>query len=363
MKRFLLSVCLLPGLALAQGVSDKTKKYQRFFKKAAPIEMRAAAPALLDSVYTYQTEQGILTDKVYYTYDEAGLMLTELRKSSYGQEGEFVVNYKGEYTYSTIAGGKSVEEINYALADGEWVPSFKRTTEYNQKQMTVAMYDYYYKDGKWMKDEFQVSAEFNADGYPTVLMDSTFVEDGTVEVMRMDATYDKKHNVEGLSIFAQVGNEWIPAQKAKLTYDEAGRQLSQYHEVMEDGEWTFSFFYTYEYDERGNMIRETDEMEGFDKPFVMRYQNFYSDNIVTKNEQVDARSSIRITLNNNDKTLSVDLGEEQRATLTIINAGGAIVRRVSVNQLDTLPLYDLSGYYIVHIQTAKGVKSQSVIIR
>lgn len=362
MKRFLLSVCLLPGLALAQGASEKTKMIQRLLQKAYPIETRAASPAVLDSVYTYQTDEEVLTNKVYYTYDEAGLKKTELRKSSDGQEGAFSVKHKAEYTYTATQGGRSEEVINYHLEEGKWNPIYKSTTVYNQVS-PIATYDYYYDKGKWTKIESLVSTAFNADGYPTVMIDSVFRKDGTAKAMRMEATYNKKHNVDSVVFFEKAGEKWMPTQKAKLTYDEAGRQLSQHHEVMRDGKWNFSFLYTYEYDERGNMIREIDEGENYSNPSHIRYQNFYSDNIVTKNDRIDADSPIRIRINNTDKTLYVDLSEEQQATLSIINAGGTIVRRVSVNQTATLPMYDLNGYYIVRIQTSKGVKSEAIIIR
>lgn len=362
MKKFVLLVCLLPGLAFAQRVSNKSAKFQRFFQKSAPVEtkMSAFTSATLDSVYWYQGSEEVLTSKRYFTYNEAGQKQTE-------SSGRFVIDSKVEYTYATGSDGKSVEEISYRLDNEKWLPTYKAVTKYNHTQSPIGMYQYYYKEGVWVNDNFQTSTEFNAGGYPTVIMDSTFFEDEPTNVMRMEVAYDKKNNAEGLSILepGKTNGEWIPAQKAKLTYDDNGLVLSQYHEVKDDdGKWKFSFLYTYQYDERGNIIREIDENEEYEKPYPMRYQNFYSDNVVTKNESIHVNNAIRIAVNAGSKSLSVDLGEQQRAIVTIINAGGAVARRISVDEsLSTIALNELNGYYIIHIQTAKGVKSQSVIIR
>lgn len=364
MKKFVLFVCLLPGLAFAQSVSNKAAKFQRFLQKSAPIETRASvfASATLDSTYWFQGAEEWLTSRTYFTYNDAGQVVRKMFSSGDG----FVVSGKAEYSYAGTAENKSEEEINYHLENGQWIPGYKTVTKYNHTQTPIAMYQYYYEEGVWVDDNFQVSTEFNADGYPTVLMDSTFQKEEPVTVMRMEVTYDKKHNAEGLSILksGKTSGEWIPDQKAKLTYDEAGRTLSQYHEEMEDGKWKFSFLYTYEYDERGNMIREIDKNVESERPFPMRYQNFYSDHVVTKNESIQVNDVIRMAMNAGSKSLSVDLGEEQRATVTIISATGAVVRRISLNEsLSTISLNELNGYYIVHIQTLGGVKSQSVIIR
>lgn len=365
MKKFLLFICLLPGLAFAQSVSNKAAKFQRFLQKSAPIETRASvfATATLDSTYWFQGAEELLTNRTYFTYNDAGQVVRKMFSSGDG----FVVSGKAEYSYAGTAENKSEEEINYHLENGQWIPGYKTVTKYNHTQTPIAMYQYYYEEGVWVDDNFQVSTEFNADGYPTVLMDSAFHKEEPVTVMRMEIAYDKKHNAEGLNILepGRTNGEWILSQKAKLTYDEAGRTLSQYHEVKDDeGNWEFSFYYTYEYDERGNMIREIDKDAEFVNPYPMRYQNFYSDHVVTKNESIQVNNTIRMAVDAGSQSLSVDLGEEQRATVTIISAAGAVVRRISLNEsLSTISLNELNGYYIVHIQTLGGVKSQSVIIR
>ena len=158
--------------------------------------------------------------------------------------------------------------------------------------------------------------------------------------------------------------DWIPSQKAQLTYDDQGNVISQYTEFMEDGEWIFGFEYTYQYDEHRNMIRETDkENDGF--TLYIRFQNFYSDNTITHNETIRVDRDYKIAVNSSSRTLEFDLGDIEEGKVSIINASGAIVRRETVRDSQhSIPLNTLaSGFYIIHIYTSQGEQSRRVIIR
>lgn len=366
MKKLVLCICLLPVISFAQQTSGHfLKVFNRTTQTVSSLRMANTA---LDSTYTYQGSDNKLTDIAYYTYDESGRKIKMETKSAYSSDGDLSLSSKTEYIYPENIGNTSyeTEERAYSYKDGEWMPVYKTFNTYTAAAVQTAMRSYRNENGEWVKDWVWETAESDDKGNPLIVMDTTFHADGSLEVYKMDAVYSDGGLVLGGTNYdwSEELKDWIPSQKAQLTYDDQGNVISQYTEFMEDGEWIFGFEYTYQYDEHRNMIRETDkENDGF--TFYIRFQNFYSNNTITHNETIRVDRDYKIAVNSSSRTLEFDLGDIEEGKVSIINASGAIVRRETVrNSQHSIPLNTLaSGFYIIHVYTSQGEQSRRVIIR
>lgn len=87
--------------------------------------------------------------------------------------------------------------------------------------------------GEWVKDWVWETAESDDKGNPLIVMDTTFHADGSLEVYKMDAVYSDGGLVLGGTNYdwSEELKDWIPSQKAQLTYDDQGNVISQYTEL------------------------------------------------------------------------------------------------------------------------------------
>lgn len=366
MKRLVLCICLLPAISFARQTPEH---FQKVFNQAKqPVSVLRTTSATLDSTYTYQGEDEVLTTISYYAYDESGRQIKEESKSYNYLDGSMALSSKTEFIYPEKAGDGSyeTEERNFVYHDGEWVLVLKTINQYNASAVQTAMQSFRQENGEWVKDWVWSTSEYDDKGFPKVVMDSTFHADGSLEIYKMEAVYDDNNRVkEGVNYYwDEDAKEWITVQNALLSYNDQGLVTSQYTEYLEEGEWIFGFEYTYQYDDRGNMIREEDkENDGF---FThTRFQNFYSDNIVTHNEAIRLNKDFKIAVNSDSRTLTFDLGDIAEGTISLINTSGAIVRHETVrNSQQSISLNTLaSGFYIVRLSTSQGEQSFKVVVR
>ena len=367
MKKLVLFVCLLPCLSFARPSSDH---FSKIFGATHPktSSLRAAA-STLDSIYTYQGEENRLTDIEYHTYDASGRLIKEERKLSRGFDGDLVLSSKTEYSYpeNPGTGRYETEEKTYRYDNGQWTLVSKTLNGYATATATqIYMRSYLFEDGKWKKDWIWEAVEYTDEGYPSLVVDSTFHSDGSVDVMRMDAVYDGRPVPSEGSMYGldEKTGEWIAIQRNRMEYNDEGNILSQYAELLEDGEWGFGFEYTYQYDERGNVTHETDR-EADGTVFLIRYRNFYSDRLVTHNQTLQAAPDYTVRIHPASRVLEVNLGEATEGQVAIINAAGTTVYRQTLHSsLSSLPLNSFStGFYIIHIYTPAGEASHQVVIR
>lgn len=356
--------------------SENSDRFAKIFSRtSSPTgQLRAAlstptARPLRDSVYTYQGEENVLTSIEYYTYDASGRPVQVEAKSARGFDGNLIISSKTEYSFQENPEEELYEwmETRFVYNQGEWHPVSLIVNGYDTATgIQIYMKSFQYQNGERIKDWTWETVEFTAEGYPSQVVDSTFNRDGSVDVMRMDATYDGLDRPAKGTTYALDGEtgEWIPVQRNQLTYDDQGKILRQHAELMEDGHWEFGFEYTYQYDERGNMTHETSR-EADGSVFRIRYRNFYSDRIVTHAETLRANPAYTVRVLPASRILQVDLGEATEGQITLINAAGTIVYRQTVSSaVSSIPLGALAtGFYIIHIYTPEGEASHQVIIR
>lgn len=367
MKKFVLFVCLFPYLSFAQ---QSTNHFSKVFGSGLPTveSLRAASPTL-DSMYIYQGKENRLTSIEYYTYDASGRLIKQEGKTAGGPDGDLFLTSKTEYSFSESqeAGRNETEEQIYVYDNGQWLPVYKVFNGYAAATGTqVYMRSFLNQNGEWKKDWTWEAVEYTDEGFPSLVMDSTFNHDGSIEVMRMEASYNSLNlPAEGLTYSQDMETgKWLPMQRDRLEYNEQGKMLRQYAELMEDGQWEFGFEYTYQYDERGNMTHETDR-EADGSVFLIRNQNFYSDRIVTHNQTLRADPDYTVRMNPTSRVLQVDLGEATEGRITIINAAGTTVYQQTIHSsFSNFSLDSFStGFYIIHIYTPAGEASHRVIIR
>lgn len=366
MKRLVLCICLLPAISFARQTPEHFLKV--FNPTKQHVSVLRATSATLDSTYTFQGEDEVLTTISYYAYDESGRQIKEERKSYSDLDGSMVLSAKTEFIYpeNMGSGPYEIEERDFTYKGGEWKPVIKTFNQFNAAAVQTAMRSFRYENGEWVKDWVWETIEFDDKGTPKVVMDTTFHTDGSLEVYKMEAVFNDNNLVTGgiNYYWDEESEEWITVQNAQLSYDDQGHVIRQYTEFMEEGEWIFGFEYTYQYDDRGNMIREEDkENDGF---FThTRYQNFYSDNTVTHNEAIRLNQDFKIAMNSYSRTLTFDLGDIAEGKISLINASGAIVHHETVrNSQQSISLNMLAaGFYIVRLSTSQGEQSFKVVVR
>lgn len=373
MKKFLLFVCLWPCISFA---GERSGHFLKIFGRVSPktTQLRSAsstplARPLRDSMYTYQGEENVLTSIEYYTYDALGRPARVETQSVRAADGRLVPSSRTEYSFLEDQKGELYEwtETTYVYDREQWQQASFVVNGYDAAtDLQIYMKSFLYENNELVKDWTWEAVEFTPEGYPSLVMDSMFHHDGSVDVMRMDATYDGFNRPVRGTTYGQVPEtgEWFPVQRDQLAYDDEGKILRQYAESMEDGRWVFSFVYTYQYDERGNMTHETDR-EADGSVYRIRYQNFYSDRVVTHNETLRANPSYTVRMIPSSRILQVDLGEAAEGQITLVNAAGSIVYRQTLHSaVSSIPLGALStGFYIIHIYTPEGEASHQVIIR
>ncbi|MDR2915347.1 MAG: T9SS type A sorting domain-containing protein [Tannerella sp.] len=395
MKKVLLMLCAFPCLLSAQSVTKNVAKEKSFIQQIAKNRQAegrvfvysGSEDNLPDSIYTYYGEEKTLVGKAAITYDENGRRVQE-KGVHYAiiNTGEAVteaeVEYKRDYTY-TQKSDSLIEEIIYSnLLEEEWSYRDKELNVYNANNIQIGMYLYDYdpETQEWVLDYMNVATEFNEDGNPVIVVDSTVVGGVLEKTAYMAASYNELEQIIGVIIYeasdeeslmvkpvsaeeATPEGEWVPIAKFEITYNEDGKRIEDtYYEYDEDAEdWVYESTINYGYDEKGNLISQIDSNDDGNLGEIY-YTNVYSSE--TSNDVIISIQSA-IYPNPVSDVLNVIVEGTDHAVLTLVNAAGSVMVQQKITQPEvSIPVQSFAkGYYFLIIQTNKDVKTHKVIIR
>ncbi len=368
MKTFLLLLSLVPCLVLAQTPKSNKQKQSEKFLQTLQIPqhstLRTTTAILRDSMYTYRNEESNLIEKAYFSYDQQGRLIEEVALWDYNMTGHWS-DTKTVFVYSDGV-DKSTEIQHYVMKNGKWEMMVKEIQVYNGNNsgMPVSETEYAFIDGVWVEISIITATKFDEEDIPTEYM-LTILGDETPILMKWEITINDNYLPAGKTTFSWGDNNtWIPFEKIILSYDKQGLlKIKEEHADYSNGNWEPSYDIHFEYDERGNLISEK---EMYADGFVydsLRYQNYYSDGIATKNESISITSPI--TIQNYAGSLTIDLGEETNGTVVIIDSGGrTVLNRPLKSEIATIPVHSLAkGIYFIHIKTSRHQVTQKTIIR
>ncbi|GEM_PF-3516373 len=372
MKRILLVLCLFPALLFAQNMGERKgtneRKSAKFLKvRQAAINLRAEA-VTLDSVYIYRDDTKELQSIHAYTYDSQGRIATE---KIYGdQNGDGLTGWEDDYAYSYYLDGDNPvrEKILYSPF-GSQNPYYKEIITFNATGNVIAYTDSINEDNQWLLLSKIESNEFDENGNPTLMLDSTFYGALFISVWKYEHTYDANNRMIQTLEYAvnpedtKAGTqEWILSGKYTYSYDPAGNLTElQDVEYNDDGSVKYTETYTYTYDEKGNELTETwVSSYGI---YVYAYKNIYSDGSTTNIIPVETEESILAYIS--DGYLYINTGKVSAARITLVNGSGATVLRQNIGQqISTIPVNSYNkGFYILTVSTGKENKSFKLILK
>ena len=399
MKKFLLVLFTLPFLLNAQNVTmnlakekpsvrqmmndrrvegrttvTKKTSFVKQMMKDFQAESRVTTYAgtekkLPDSLYVYYGEEKEFIAKVFLTYDENGRIVQQLAVIDYDGDGIPDEEEKIEYVYTQKGDQIEVEEIYSYFIEGKWEYDEKFVSLYNSDDLysPVEYYEYYYNEDKWDLDWKRIATEFDEKGRPIVIIETTTWDED--DVNRQDITYNE-NGLFNLIIYSELKAEdtWEPYGKREFFYDEDGKLTKEvysyywYNNDMLEGEkeWVVSNTIEYEYDENGNKARESFIEEEWTETFYYTY--FYSSS--TGNDVIFSVQS-SIYPNPVSDVLNVTLEDADNAVISLVNAAGSVmVQQKTSKTVTSIPVQSFAkGYYFLIVQTSKGVKTHTVIIR
>lgn len=324
MRNFLLTLCFVPAFAIAS--SENGNHIEKMIKKQPEINLLKSSEAVtLDSVYVYS--DGILSEKLYYSYDAEGRKESVESKQRYSMSSEFRPVYKTLFRNYMEDDNNGIywEEstFNYK-GEGKWIETSRSKNHAWDNGLQDYFEEYSYIDGDWVKTWVWRPVEIK-DNYPIAVVDSSY-EGSMLTVTKMTLSFDAAKRVESSDylLWDETVEDWILLEKIKFEYKDAtGKDYVVRHYVQDDsGEWNDEYGYIYEFDERGNQILEK-AYGDFD--LEVKNRNFYSDYIVTHNEKISADTSVRWRFDSSSDILFVDNISASKQNLTLYNMQGLIV--------------------------------------
>lgn len=368
MKTFLLLLSLVPCLAFSENHSESyMKKQPRKFLQALQnrktSNLRADTPILRDSMYTYRGTEGTLIEKAYFTYDQQGRLTEEVALWDYNRTGNWL-NIKTTFKYS--ATGQSAESNYYVLKDGKWELMTQNLFTYSDAETSIPQSDteYGFFDGLRVTTFTTTATRFDAAGIPTEYL-SCILKDDYPFLMKWEVTFNENNLPTSMTTFElNENNTWKFYEKIIMTYDDQGLlKMKEAHSDYNNGNWEPYYDILFEYDERGNLISEKEVEANGTIYDPLRYQNFYADDLITKNESVSVPSPI--TIHNNPGSLSIDLENETDGTVVMVDSTGRVVLNRPLSSRSTvIPVQSLpEGVYFIHVKTSGYQLTEKTVIR
>ena len=367
---------------------------------------------LPDSIYTYVGEERTLERTAALTYGDDGRILLETGLTDRNEDGKLMKHeaYKNEYIYMQ-QGDTLVQEVVYSyIVNNEWVYGTKTLNFFNSDQVQIGMVNYEYdtESQEWLLDFITVTTEYDESGNPVILFDSMARSQGMEVETKYKLSYNEQNQlieivVYGLprdwSIFTAVSTnkgmagikphvsvmatpcntvytepstladaiqeEWIQDVKFEIFYDDNGRRVKDlyYAYDKEWDQWNFYFTTIYTYDEKGN-LKMKNTFEDDETVLWDAYYYVYVYGVKDANEViVSVRSSVYP--NPVSDILSVAIENADQATITLVDAAGAVVfQQPATGMLTSVPVRSfVKGYYFLIVQTTKGSQTHKVIIR
>lgn len=370
MKRILLLLSLLPCLVFGQSEKReakpllKWKKYTERLQVPFQSGLRADASVVKDSMYTYRDEEKILIEKATYKYDAVGRVIEETSYWDYNKTGSFT-HLKEEYKYADT--GIYPIEVNYYRWEGDnWIKTSKDVYTNNADGYPIDLREYTYINGEMILMFTTTAGALDDNGKPLYYL-FFIVEGGVPLVMKMDIEFDNNYQPLSMTTYeANVEeNDWMPFEKIEYTINpETSLREEETHADYNNGQWEPSYNRYYKYDERGELIEEKEIESNGNVWEWLRYKNFYSDNVITKNQTL-TNQHIKIRLESNTQLLTVDLGDASKGLLSIVNPSGKTIIQDSLNgQLKTVSMQSFpSGIYFVRVNTPQGTKTEKISLQ
>lgn len=324
MRNFLLALCFVPAITFAS--SENGNHVDKLIRMQPGTNLlKSGESVTLDSVYVYS--DGILSEKLHYSYDEEGRKESVESEQLYSMSSEFRPVYKTLFSNYKEDENNGIywEEstFNYS-GEGKWIETSRSRNHVLDNGLQDYFEEYSYMDGDWVKTWVWRSAGIK-DDYPVAVVDSSY-EDSMLTVTKMTLSFDSAKRVDSSDylLWDETAKDWILMEKIKFEYKDAtGKDYVVRHYVQDDsGEWNDEYGYTYEFDERGNQILE--KAYG-DLDSEVKNRNFYSDYIVTHNEKISAGASVRWRFDSSSDILFVDNISGSKQNLTLYNMQGSIV--------------------------------------
>ena len=401
MKKLILFLGVLPYLLSAQNATmnvikekslanqmtiDRRTEYQstvtksnRFAKKLIK-EIRAENRVstytnteinLPDSVYMYEGEEKVFYGKAYFTFDENG-RLAQLR-IFFDYNGDGIFDEEGIDDYVYTQKGDLIEEdvISSIYTHDKWDYYDREVRIYNPSNMdfSIEYYDYYYDEDSWVLDWQEITTEFDDKGRPLVIMETTPRLENFAN--RNNITYNERGLISSIiSYRLEDVDKWELNRKTVFYYNEADQATKEAHyyywydtnEISDEKVWLFSYSIDYEYDEKGNENRYCLTEE--DGTIELSYYTYYYPSDPTGN---DVTFSVQSSIYPNpvSDVLYVTLEGADNATITLVNAVGSVLVQQKTNRsVTSIPVQSIAkGYYFLIVQTSKGIKTHTVIIR
>ncbi|MDR0756876.1 MAG: T9SS type A sorting domain-containing protein [Tannerella sp.] len=378
MKKILLLLGAFPCLLSAQTSKDGINKasalwFNRLQTKNDMALRSESIDNLPDSTYTYY--DGRLHKAVSIKYNEDGWPVLEKGYTDFALTGSPNDDVKREYTYTHEGDFLVQEAVVYIMPyrDGVW-HKFSKTISYiNANNLAVKEILYYpHESSTWELNEVFASVEYNEKGNPTVAVDSIPGVGGQLKaIMRFEIFYDSQDRISGFNTFAPHGGtgEWIPEERISITYDERGNRLDTHFIQDKSGEWkTVSYLIETLYDERGNIISETEKTPGEDGEYHIRwsdtYRHVYLPDVITSAPGIESGNSSVIYPSPADSYVTVSLQEAENALVTLVDISGKVVARQAIGRQAIIPVNYLSrGIYLLTVKTEKGTDVHKLIVK
>jgi len=367
MKRFLLMMTLIPCLVIAQKMPEREKQLSRKWLQNQQSALRSDELVTLDSIYNYTDKPGRLSHISRFTNDEMSRPEIEMREYYTQEQEPGGLFSKIEYAYKGNIKEPAVETY-YLQNEGKWVPSRKYETDFNEFGKLAETRAYRYNEGEWTLDERTTVIEFDGAGNFSVAIDSIF-EGGELQIMKLEFTYtgDNKMASADFHFWEAETEEWVHLQNNILMYDDHQNLLhDSARDKYDTEEWSpyYDIFYTY--DERNNLIEEYEiSHDDFsDSHFYNRFQNFYSDNLVTANQKIGQSGNLLISIDSS-KQLIIDSGTALNSRMTVINITGKQIYQTRLTGgVNTLSLESVpAGLYIIRVDTPEGFKTRKIVLQ
>ncbi|MDR2041812.1 MAG: T9SS type A sorting domain-containing protein [Tannerella sp.] len=373
MKKFILLSSLFPWLLWAQVSRDGTREtfVQRFNKLPATngVSLRAETiDNLPDSTYTYY--DGALHRRVGIKYNEDGWVALEEGYTDFGNDGLVNDDLKVEYTYTRKDGFFVQDGISYLKFYGDaWDTYARVVTCYNANYHPVRICSYFsLGNGAWELNQIRSTIEYNERGNPVVVMDSIPHGDGLKAIGRQELHYDGFDRIDGYDGFmpGETEGEWVAYEKVGVEYHSDMHTETWF---KPDGEeWVIDRWVETRYDERGNVIAETEKRPDGNGGYLIQwsdtYHHVYLPDGTTSALRPGERRSSAVYPNPATDEVTVRLEDTEPAVATLVDLSGRVVGRQTVERQATLAVASLPpGVYLLKVKTAKGTDVHKLIVK
>lgn len=186
-------------------------------------------------------------DRITYTYDPAGNILTELYETYNNNWENFAI-----LTHTYNSSGNEISYLEEHWENGEWVNKIRYNKTYNSSgKMTEKFFEKYAFTTGWV-NYARDSYDYDNSGNSILLLCELWSNGVWVNDMKYTSSFDNNNNpVEKLTQKFTNGS-WVSKNKSTYTYNSSNQMLTWIQEFYTDGIMHSRWKYSYTYDEYGN---------------------------------------------------------------------------------------------------------------